>query len=46
MALHGYLTAAASRYDEDSGKDRFAACGLDESRLERVIAACTAYLAR
>jgi len=44
-ALQTYLTSEESRYERESGADRFPACGLDEQRLTRVLALCEEYLA-
>ena len=44
-ALQRYLTSEESRYERESGADRFRACGLDEQRLARVVALCEEYLA-
>ena len=44
-ALQTYLTSEQSRYEPETGADRFPACGLDEQRLARVLALCEEYLA-
>ena len=44
-ALQNYLTSEESRYERESGADRFPACGLDDQRLARVLAQCEEYLA-
>jgi hypothetical protein len=44
-ALQNYLTSGELRYERESGADRFAACGLDDQRLARVLALCEEYLA-